>query len=696
MTLRPAILVAALVAVVLQLSSVAAWPAVVAGKVTAEGQPLAEAWVQLNTGLTTRTDARGRFSFGPVPKATYALQVFGLGKEPLAVGDVVAGTGATAVDLANADTPVGLVHVKATRADRGSPRPARIVTRWRAEATDEFGPPPALEGASTLDGRGKPLIPAESVRPFIVPFGACLWCQGEAVIALRPGEAELTCTSGPLVRVSEQTVPVRANEVTEVEVSMAAGAALGELGWVGGRPNLRVSSPQGQYLTNLPLAVAIARAEGLGWMVVAPGYGSDPAQAEPRQVAREMTTEEFHVWLSPEGRREPWGGTMVTIGQSDGSGEAGTAPHHRQASRLKQSVSIYAHALRTGVEEPSDSAGRPAWRDLAAELPFDLLADPAAVPALDLQLTSPQSSDYFRLWALLLNHGYQVGALSFTNTCIDTGVLPVAERVFVHASFDRGIIGLVDGIRRGATFVSSGPVVSLAVADAMPGETVPADDQTKIGELDAWLGCVPGGGISRLELLRAGQVVRTWDIAEVGPNHVETRIAIRERERTWFALRAYGAAPEGVATPHVACTSPVYFRPPDAAAPRPLLARIFGQVLDGQTGEPVANARVTATSPSGRPVVVSTGGDGAYELTAPAGTMVEVTHPRYQRVDRVMTGDGGPREDNTTKFVAWDCREVFSLLRFASPEDLLDWQHYDRLATAMATPRLDFSLTPRR
>lgn len=659
------------------------------------GQPAAGARVQLNTGYVTETDARGRFSFPPAPKATYAVHVFAPDAQPLAAGGLVAGKGPIDLELQPSDTPLGFVHLKATRADRDAPCPVRLVTRWRAQEADEFARPGQLEWTSTLDGRGAPLIPPDNTQPFIVPHGACLWCQGEAVIALPPGEAELTCTSGPLMRVAQQTVAVTPGHFAEVEVSMALGAALGESGWVSGVAGCRVSSPGAPYLTNLPLAAAICQAEGLDWVAFSPEYGMDPDQGEPAQVARELTTDGFAVWLPAEGPREPWGGTMVTIGPSDEQEAGGGTPHHYQAASMRKSVSVYAHALRTGPEDFRDGEGRPAFRELATEMPFDLLADRSVVPAFDLRLTAPDSAEHFDLWTMLLNQGSRLGAVSFPDGCIGAGDLPVADRIFVHASLERGAADVVDGIRRGATFVSSGPAVSFVIADFMPGEVIPADDETRIAELDAWLGCVPGGGISRIELLRAGQVVRNWDIPDVGPNHVQARVAIREREPTWFALKAYGAAPGWEEGRQVACTSPWYYGVPGEALAGPMDADMEGRVTDGGTGEPIPDVRVTATTPSGQRKSVMTGPDGEYRLAAPVGSALEAVHARYQRIEQPMARDGGPREGNSRKFVAWDCPEVFDLLRFASSGDLLDQGYYRRLREQMATPHLDFVLIPR-
>jgi hypothetical protein len=144
------------------------------GLVTADGKTVAGARVQLNTGQIASTDARGRYSFADLPQATYALQVFAPGKEPVVVGDVVPGKGKADVALAPAKAPLGLVHVTATTPD-GAACPVRLVTRWRAADGAEWQSPTELTFVSTLDARGRPFVAAEQSRPCIVPFGACLW-----------------------------------------------------------------------------------------------------------------------------------------------------------------------------------------------------------------------------------------------------------------------------------------------------------------------------------------------------------------------------------------------------------------------------------------------------------------------------------------------------------------------------------------
>jgi len=398
-------------------------------------------------------------------------------------------------------------------------------------------------------------------------------------------------------------------------------------------------------------------------------YGNDPAQTNAKQTAADLSDDRFALWLAPDVPANLGGGRVIVVGQEQPL-PAGV-PTHTLNALLRRAVAVYA---------------APLGPEAARELPFDLLADARSVPVLDLRASSPARENYANLWTLLLSHGLHLGCATTTDARLDLGSLPLRDRTFVRLEGKLGAAEVGEALRRGASFVSTGPALSFAVGDALPGESVPANDQTQVADLDAVLGCVPGGGISRLELLRAGQVVRTWDVSEVGPNHVQARIAIRERTPTWFALRACGADPS-----YVAWTSPVYFADPAQAPPTAREATIRGKVTDKATGAAVAGARLTATTPGTRPVTAVSGADGAYELVAPVTAAVEVTHPAYRKAEPSV----GARTDATTKFVAWDSREAQSLLQSASARDLLTWDSYERLQRALAAPRIDFALTPR-
>ena len=645
----------------------------ISGVVTADGKPLSGAWVQLNAGRVVSTDKRGRYSFSDTPVASYALQVFAAGRRPVVSAWVVPGKERHDVALPPADAPLGLLHIRVVRTDRGELCPARISTRWRAAEADEWAAPPDREFASTLDAKGTPLVPQEMVAPWLGMGRACLWSGGEAIVVLPPGQAEVTCGSGVLLAAGRQVVEVRAGETTPVEVALEPNGDVAAVGWTSGAIacGVALGTAEDAYTANLPLAAVISRAEGYDWVAASPPYGNDPEQGDPQKVAAELSDERFQLWLSPAPRPDPWGGQAAVVGRWEPATPELPAPVSFDGAAQEGAVLVPMHPFR------SQGAGAFA----------DIVLNPSAVPVLDLRASETDGPEHFALWALLLGHGYRIGAAAVPEICIARGLLPVRERTFVRIEGDLSLRAVVDGLRRGYTGVSAGPVVSLAVGEALPGETLPAGEATHVAELRAWLADTPGSRLSQVQLVRGGEIVKRWDVSEAGPTRFEASIAIRESAPTWLALRATGI---GAGLPRVAWTSPVYFEADGTRPSGALDAHITGVVSEARTGRPVAQARVTATPPSGAPVVATTRRDGSYELNAPACSMVQVAHPDYRVVDEPLSGD-----DSTTKFVAWHCPPVRDLVDAASVQELLDWSLRGALAEAASSPPLDFALTPR-
>ncbi|MBM3499588.1 MAG: carboxypeptidase regulatory-like domain-containing protein [Armatimonadetes bacterium] len=634
------------------------WAATLSGQVTADGAPLPNAWVQLNTGQIAVSDARGRYTFPQVSPATYALQVLAPGKEPVVLAEVVPGRGRADASLAPAAVPRGLVHVKATTPD-GAPCPTRIVTRRRAAEGEEWQPPEDLRLASTLDGRGRPLVPAEDEQASIVPFGACLWTRGEAVLALPPGQAELTCTSGVLRRIDQQVVEVKPNEVTEVAVSMMLGSELGVAGWTGGGLGWG-AGVGGTYLTNIPLAATVCRAEGYDWVSLEGPHGEDPAQSNPRQAAAEASDERFAVWLAPELPPGPSADRLTVLGQEQPLPSG--APSYHVAGLLKRGTIVHADPLAP---------------ESLRELVFGLLADPAASLLLNVDPASARRDEHVRLWTSLLEWGGRMSCAAVSEGGLSQGRLPAPERTFAQTNGSLDQTTVVDALRRGATFATCGPVLGLTIGGVGPAETLTADDTTQVAEVDAALVGPPGAALTRLELVRSGRVARAWNVADVGPNHLQARLAIREREPVWYSLRAFGA--DGLQAAH---TSPIHFVDP-AQPPAPVRqARFTGTVVDAATGRPVSGAKVTATTPGERPLSVDADPAGRYAVTAPLTAALEASHPRYV---------GEP----SVKFAVWDCPSIREALGTATPDNLSDPEFCARVEEALAAPVIDFRLTPR-
>jgi hypothetical protein len=120
-----------------------------------------------------------------------------------------------------------------------------------------------------------------------------------------------------------------------------------------------------------------------------------------------------------------------------------------------------------------------------------------------------------------------------------------------------------EAIRKGNTFVTNGPMVSLAVNGAMPGEEVRvAPGETVRVSARAWAP-VETGAPRVMEIVALGQTVRK--VESTGPRRTElnAEISMRAGESQWIAVRVES---ENGGLAH---TSPVYV----VAGGRPVLDR---------------------------------------------------------------------------------------------------------------------------
>jgi|694.fasta_scaffold00607_32 hypothetical protein len=177
----------------------------------------------------------------------------------------------------------------------------------------------------------------------------------------------------------------------------------------------------------------------------------------------------------------------------------------------------------------------------------------------------------FEMFYALLNCGFRMSPTAGTAS----GVHPVPlghSRVYVHTGADFKLDDWLDGLRRGRSFVTTGPMLTARVDGELPGKIFPAS-RDHCGEFTWEADVVSPEPISRVEVLVNGQVkhgvtpevVRTeqgawkWSGQGVLSINDENRIngtirdndfkrsdgAIRDIESGWVVVRAWSDQPDG-------------------------------------------------------------------------------------------------------------------------------------------------------
>ncbi len=216
-----------------------------------------------------------------------------------------------------------------------------------------------------------------------------------------------------------------------------------------------------------------------------------------------------------------------------------------------------------------------------AEIAADIVA--GKIDAIEAQALSPGLDDPSILeWYRFLNLGYRLPIVAGTDKM--SAEVPVgAVRTYTHLLTDDGLTfeAWAAAIRAGRTFISSGPVIELAVDGHEPGDVVRLRSPARLEIAVRARAAQPV--ISDLELLVNGRIVGAAT-SSTGTTELVLDETIRIEAGSWVAARSRSAfqIESAFTTSMAAHTSPVYVevegRP---LAPAADDARVIEQIILG-------------------------------------------------------------------------------------------------------------------
>src|SRR6266540_926381 len=349
-----------------------------------------------------------------------------------------------------------------------------------------------------LDAAGKPFLYGGLPR---------VWSAGEIEVELPAGKAEVIASrpfSSPPAFLEAEVPTAGAVAVT---ITLKRGIDLRGRGWYGGDAHTHVVHGERHHAVDLRAAARIARAEGLDWAAFGETWttleAKQPPPAELSLLCRALSDGEFLCTWTREHPKDhlghmaafPLGGDRSfeeVAGENayDGSLERRERYAHFEVLRsLREagSLAVYTHPTREFGGSPTSPA------NLARELPFDAVAAPWALEALDVLTDAPDNASNLRLWFFLLERGHRLAACGFSDACYDRrGEYPGDTRTYVDLGVaDRGgapldLKAIVGAVRSGRTFATTGPLVIFKVDGGPPGSVIRAGGKAHTAEVEAW------------------------------------------------------------------------------------------------------------------------------------------------------------------------------------------------------------------
>lgn len=547
-----------------------------------------------------------------------------------------------------------------------------------------------------LDEAGKPMLYGGQPR---------IWISGDVLLDVT-AETYRYLVSRPYdYRVASGTLTLTAEQKKTLDVKLERLVDLPQSGWYGGDAHQHVMHGEKDYAVNLKTAIRIARAEGGDWSSFNSYWSSIPKEIptldELRTIAEHLSDRYFLAFVGDEYPKDHLGhmaflaGPILDwnreIGKNEYSYPEGQREDFAHFEILKPvfdrgGLSIYSHPVREYGGTPQSPA------NIARELPFDILAAPDLVPTVDWMTDNPDDRNAMNLWTMYLNWGYKIGLCAFTDTCYDRkGSRPFDRRTFVFlGNQSPNATNIIDGLRRGRTYGTTGPLLRLDLNGFPPGSAFPADSQPAALSVDAF---APGMDylrredlpvLDRIELIRNGNVVDTISLKDQKLYKYHLSRELREKENAWYIVKVFASGER-----QVAISSPFYFRkdytnPEAFSTPKPVLAHVCGTVADAKTGERIPAKIELFFYGKGENSIQKTmaSPDGAFEFDCLPTLRLRAQADGYQA---------------QIKSLFFDSPQIYrDLILPLQRARQLDPLYYDRIKSALSNIKIDFILDRER
>jgi hypothetical protein len=411
-------------------------------------------------------------------------------------------------------------------------------------------------------------------------------------------------------------------------------------GWYGGDNHVHVvHDPSSDPSLDIAYGARLAQSEGLDYIQLA--YQWEPTGAWPdaaeldlrcREASRPGVAVSWNVETPKSFIEEDDGGETGdlhclghgwTVGLRDisrGPGWFHSGPNYRVLQEVARQggVAGVAHPTRSWTHKGNLVSNR------NSELPFDMVAG-GPYAAIDILNDGP--AGFFadeRVWYTLLNLGYRIAGTANSDACLDRGAGPGRLRTYVRVRGDFTWDKVVEAIRAGRVVASSGPFVRWSVAGLPPGSEFASDGRVRRAVMRVWSAPQPAERLTAVQLIRCGEVVRAWDLRNLGIRSWSGAFDLRADEFAWYTLRVLSnpvAAPE--TPPAVAVGGVIWFLPSGFRRPEPTPACVDLSAVD-EAGRPVSGAAVAVIDAEREVARFATDADGRVRITAPATACLNV------------------------------------------------------------------------
>jgi hypothetical protein len=427
----------------------------------------------------------------------------------------------------------------------------------RLRTTDAEGKKPLIARIALQDAHGKLFAPPGALYRVLRGTGH-FYCKDSAELVLPAGKYRLRGIRGPEYKPVAEEITIQPGEALTHTVKLARWTHAARDGWFSGENHIHANYGYGQWHNTPESMLAQCAGEDLNvcnFMVA----NSDTDGIFDRSYFRgrpdPRSTADTILYWNQEFRSTLWG--------------------HMTLLDLKQVVEPVMTGFRDttnpwDVPTNADVADRTHWQKghvnytHAIQNPIKPFENPYAAKGLpiDVALGKIDSLDLNNsftgtvpIWHRLLNCGFRLPPSAGTDCFLNRifSQLPGGDRVYVHVDGPLTYAAWIDGLKKGKSFVTNGPMLELTVDGKELGTVLALAGPQKVMVKARARAQFP---LEKVELLYNGRVAATLPL---GKDSLGARLVqpVLIDKSGWLALRAEGPA-HPLGPPPFAHTAPIY------------------------------------------------------------------------------------------------------------------------------------------
>lgn len=526
--------------------------------------------------------------------------------------------------------------------------------------------------------------------------------DGTFSLQAEPGRYELAVYHGINYLSQKIAVELKENQIGEINIQLEPWVPLRQLGWVNGDGHAHLYTDIKQNEDMLRTVRKICRAQGVDFLATNQGwagYGDDDWRAGYAPFSDDTFMLTYgaempkyrtgHTW---------WLGLESTYGYFSASMDSSyenqyykveanphwdfdlvpfnNIPDVYLVPRLKKAenaVACIPHPTSWWWEKRGEV--KKYTTNVCEYLSFSLLAG----KLWDGFVVMGYNADHYfyqNLWFHILNEGYKMPALAELDGGYgENNKFPYGlYRVYYFVGDAMNMDTIVDAVRQGRTFVTSGPIVFAEIDQHFQiGDEIKADGAEHALNIEAYASGNVDDYLSFIIVFRNGKIFKLWDVREDKARHLKKSLTINENEKAWYVVKVYGRDAQSkienldvmqvcdsiargefsdALNPeaNVALTSPFYFVDKNSS-PEPLVSHINLKLIDPDSKKSVA-AQVEI-SVDGE-LLTRLDVDGHAEFDMPVNALLKISADGYPTIHRGLYLDYEPHEKMIETFANGD------------------------------------------